>query len=247
MKTLEKNELDASLIRSIRQRRRSPIVGIIGATSPDAEEYSPLMSILAAQQVHDFCEKHNGSVFTGGVGGVGIDAYTGIAMKLRGNPNGDDRFFVLIPSQCQVHFQQHGRVISRLVDYRHPFAYDHLATFIGSKKLDVAVAGRDMEERRRYVAEVADILVLINGSGGTLHESLCGLAKERPVLAISGTGGVADKLIRVKQGDDWSHIAESVRGISDIPHNIDIDYLIPCELESLGESLEEVVASRVAR
>ena len=58
-----------------------------------------------------------------------------------------------------------------------------------------------MEERRSYLGAVADLLVLINGSVGTIDEVLKGLVLGKPVVCLQNSGGAADVISKFKRGE----------------------------------------------
>ena len=68
-----------------------------------------------------------------------------------------------------------------------------------------------MEERRSYLGAVADLLVLINGSVGTIDEALKGLFLGKQVICLQNSGGASDVLSRFKKGeiDEETHNAKS--------------------------------------
>lgn len=235
--------VDPELLKTIRQNYPSPIVGIIGSTAPDESDYSPLMSIMVAQQVHDFCNAKKGSCFTGGVGGVGVDAFMGIALKAKGKPIGSDRFFILIPEQYAFAYEKHGEEHIGMLDYNPPYAYNHMAQYIGKDRCNTIVAGEEMSARRRYVAQVADILVMVNGSGGTLHEGLLGLSGGKPLIVVSGTGGMADVLAECKRRDSWLMLSERLDTLKDVDDDPDMNSLYESDIEGVRTMLNQVFAS----
>src|SRR3989344_4806210 len=79
----------------IRTKHEKPIIGIIGATSP-LRDYTKEMGIELGYKLRGFLEGKQGSLFTGGVPGVGADVYEGISKYCEEN-NLEDRFFVLVP------------------------------------------------------------------------------------------------------------------------------------------------------
>src|SRR3989338_1652346 len=152
----------------LRQTRQLPIIGIVGATRP-GRDYVSNLGYETGYELRKYVEQRGGTLFTGGVEGVGVDAYVGV-LKFCLEPDGrvkDDRFFVLVPAFQSINT----RLGTKRFDYEIPASYSALAHLGPRGVLDSFVIDGDMEDRRRYVGEVADALVVINGSGGTLDET----------------------------------------------------------------------------
>ena len=81
---------------AIKNQLGSPVIGVIGATSPNYE-YSSEMGFMAGYAARQFLGDKNGHIFTGGVEGVGVDAFLGVATyALRKNEV--PRFAAIIPN-----------------------------------------------------------------------------------------------------------------------------------------------------
>ena len=164
------------------RRYEHPIIGIIGATSPlpgydDDDAYRlgyELREVLGDR----------GSLFTGGVYGVGLDVYRGIVDYCVEN-GAEDKFFVLFPD----------------MEFEPPEEYFRLAEKTKNGVLRVERVGEDMEERRSYLGAVADLLVLVNGSTGTIDEALKGLVLGKPVVCLQNSGGAAEVFSKIKRGE----------------------------------------------
>ena len=156
-----------------------PIIGVIGATVP-LENYDSDDAYRLGYDLRELVDK-KGTLFTGGVPGVGIDVYKGIIHYCL-EKKVKDKFFILFPD----------------MELEPPEEYFRLAEQTGGI-LNVEKAGKDMEERRNYVGGVADYLVVVNGSHGTIDEILKGLALEKPVICLENSGGAADVLAKVKR------------------------------------------------
>lgn len=189
-------------LEEITARHEHPIIGIIGATSPlpDYDSDDAYRLGYELRQVVD----NKGSLFTGGVSGVGIDVYRGIADYCL-EKGVDDKFFVLFPN----------------MDFEPPQEYFKLAGKTKNRVLRVEKVGQDMEERRSYVGAVADLLVLVNGSVGTIDEALKGLFLGKQVVCLQNSGGASDVLSRFKKGE------------IDIPLNVDRELIKP--FDSISE------------
>src|SRR3990167_6541755 len=71
-----------------------PIIGIIGATQP-LPGYNPREAVKLGYLLRQSMEK-KGTLFTGGVHGVGVDIYRGIIDYCL-EKNVSDKFFILFP------------------------------------------------------------------------------------------------------------------------------------------------------
>ena len=179
----------------IRKTRKSPLIGIVGAAHP-SEEYTSNQGIEVGYAIRKYLDGNNGFVFTGGVDGVGADAYCGIVRFciekwFDTRQKADDRFFVLVPEYISDNdgFSQ---------QYYPPRVYSLLARIL-ERDLKVIRAGEDMAKRRECLAQVADVLVVVNGSDGTWDEVMLALAESKPVIALSETGGIARMLSNKKE------------------------------------------------
>jgi hypothetical protein len=192
-----------NLIQQVRSRWQSPIIGIIGATIP-TEEYTRGMGIEVGYAVREHLSEA-GSVFTGGVDGVGVDAYAGI-MKYcidQGLSKGrlpEDRFFVLIPHYFMMGPPRRGIRRQARVEYDPPQSYAVLAALSKEGKLSIERAGSTMDERREFVAGIADKLVVVNGGSGTLDEAINALEFGKPIITLPYTYGAASIIALAKKG-----------------------------------------------
>jgi len=98
----------------------------------------------------------------------------------------------MVPTNFEYFSKELRQVVS--LPYRPPRIYEELAASSKSGKLDIIRAGENMLERRKYVASVADVQILVNGGLGTLEEALMSMKNGIPVIAVKSTGGVARKL-----------------------------------------------------
>src|SRR3989344_3225069 len=169
-------------LEEITTKYEHPIIGVIGATFP-LPDYDSDDAFRLGYELREFVEK-KGTVFTGGVSGVGVDVYRGIADYCE-KKKCEDKFFVLFPD----------------FGFEPPQEYFELAEKTKNKVLRVEKIGKDMEERRSYLGAVADLLVLINGSVGTIDEVLKGLVLGKPVVCLQNSGGAADVISKFKRGE----------------------------------------------
>ncbi len=185
-------------LKEITRKHESPIIGIIGATSP-LPDYDGDDAYRLGYELRDIVNK-NGSLFTGGVSGVGIDVYKGIVDYCLEH-GVDDKFFVLFPDMKFEPLKEYFRLAER------------------TKRgvLRVEKVGANMKERRSYVGAVADLLVLVNGASGTIDEALKGLYLRKPVVCLQNSGGAAEVLSKVQRGE------------IDISLDIDRNLIKPCD------------------
>ena len=169
-------------LEEITSKYESPIIGIIGASSP-LPGYDSDDAYRLGYELRDVVNR-SGSLFTGGVSGVGIDVYRGIVDYCIEN-GVEDKFFVLFPN----------------MEFEPPEEYFRLAEKTKNGILRVEKVGEDMEERRSYVGAVADLLVLVNGAVGTIDEALKGLFLGKPVICLQNSGGAAEVISKVKRGE----------------------------------------------
>jgi HAD superfamily hydrolase (TIGR01484 family) len=147
-------------------------IGIIGAASP-TKGYDPKTGIELGKKLRAYVGD-KGFVFTGGVPGVGEDVYQGVVEASNG---GDDRFFVLLPDGMFAGGE-----------YRHHSV---------SQKVRTANFGQDMFERRIGMGKVADVVIILNGRGGTLHEAAVALENGKKIIALN-YGGAGSLLYQAK-------------------------------------------------
>lgn len=193
MKSLDIKDLESTFER--------PFISVIGSTSP-TQPYISRMGIEVGRALRAYLDGRKGSIFTGGVEGVGVDAYAGAAVhciRSASNSLGElprSRFFTLIPHFFSSKPTSILGVVRpvKLVDYSLPSEYHLLENLYPQQDLVVVRAGRDMAERRKFLAKTADVMVMLNGSGGTLDEAIQGEESGKPVIVLRGSGGVSDLL-----------------------------------------------------
>lgn len=193
MTQLAADKIDQRVAQIRSQFDDAPLIAIIGATSP-GWGYELDMGFMTGFECRRAAESHNAWVFTGGVSGVGLDAYAGV-LRYETDKSASHRFFMLIPNQFGFK-DQTGAV--RFYPYSPPTEYNLLARLVDGGSPKKVRAGQDMSERRRYLASVADVAVMVNGSGGTLDEAFALLRHDKTVVAVKGTGGAADDLLDAK-------------------------------------------------
>src|SRR3989338_3121734 len=154
--------MDQTLVQKMRSEIPTPIIGVIGAASP-TRPYTQETGIKLGYVLREYLASHPGTLFTGGVQGVGVDVYIGvtkycIAEGIRTGKIPNDNFFVLIPKyEASQHFLQRQTAL-----YEPPGEYTALGRLSKRGTLWSAYAGNDMTERRDYVAAIADVLIVAN-------------------------------------------------------------------------------------
>jgi len=181
--------------QAIREKREAPLISVIGATAP-SEGYSPDMGIRAGYLVREFVGRMGGTVFTGGVSGVGSDTYLGVMkfcidQAIRSGEMPDDKFFVLAPK-----YEHIGN--GAIIPYLPPSSYLALGALTPRGSLDLELSGEHMSERRQNLSEVGDIFLMLNGGFGTLDEANLALQAGKQVITLPFTGGGARVIERIK-------------------------------------------------
>jgi len=168
-------------------QRSRPLIAVIGAAKP-GPDYTRKKGVAIGYKLREFLGgDRDGTIFTGGVEGVGVDVYEGVLtycvdiVRKRPGLLPYDRFFVLVPE-----------------DFGVPDFYTRLAALSKTGKLDVIRAGEDMAERRRNLAQEADIVIAVNGHGGSFDEAFIALESGKPLIALSDAGGVSLALSEIK-------------------------------------------------
>src|SRR3989338_7902135 len=136
-------------LEEITSKYEHPIIGVIGAACP-SPDYDSQEARRLGYKLRELVEQ-GGSLFTGGVSGVGVDVYKGIVDYCL-KKKVEDKFFVLLPD----------------MEFEPPQEYFKLSKRTKNKVLRVEGMGQDMEERRTYLGAIADLLVVANGSIGTI-------------------------------------------------------------------------------
>lgn len=170
------------ILEEIASKYERPIIGIVGAISP-LPGYDSDDAYRLGHELRRVVEKR-GSLFTGGVAGVGVDVYAGIVDYCSQNGVGD-KFFVLFPNISDQPSEE----------------YFALAERTKKRTLNVERAGKDMEERRTCVGALADGLVVVNGAEGSIDEVLKGLMFGKEAICLQNSGGAAEVMAKIKKGE----------------------------------------------
>lgn len=230
---MEYKMIESALIENIRKEQESPLIGVIGSTAPNCV-YEQMDGIRIGTLLRKFIRDHKGTLFTGGVDGVGVDVYTGIikfcyeeGMKKRVML--DDKFFVIVPEhedffqwtgEPGFHGEEH---IAHII----PATYHALGALSKKGTVNVIRAGEDMATRRQYIGLVADVLVAVNGSRGTLDEAYQCLKASHPVITLPSSGGTAAFLERMKtkqlENNELAYLAKQRMSVDDF--NTDLIYV----------------------
>jgi glycosyltransferase involved in cell wall biosynthesis len=239
--------MNNTLASQVREKYERPIIGIIGSSWP--KDYNRADARAIGEILRRYVGSKSGTLFTGGVSGAGLDAYEGIVTAcnrgkfLRRLKVQSDKFFVLVPEECEVFINPMNRGLGTMfVPYEVPEEYNLLAAATKDKQLDIVRAGTDMGERRRYVAEVGDVFVVINGGLGTLEEALFSIKNGKPVIA-SDTGGAAEILSRIKHNRPLSLLQKKEWSSLKLNLGIDRNLVYPIsDPLALPKALDEVLS-----
>lgn len=192
----------------IRKDKELPLIGVIGSSAP-VDVYRRDMGVSVGYELREYVDQ-KGTIFTGGVSGVGVDVYTGVIELCKARSQEgvmpDDRFFIMVPEFVDVdlgeYFDLHSLDgVKKRIRYDPPTAYNRLASSTPRGHIDVVKAGNDMEERRKYMSEIADVLVVVNGGIGTLDEAFNMLKASKGIVALDYTGGAARILRKIREND----------------------------------------------
>jgi predicted Rossmann-fold nucleotide-binding protein len=186
-------------VEELTQKHDHPIIGIIGSTIPTPSYYKRMGRDLG-YLLREGLERKNGTLFTGGVAGVGVDFYSGIVEYCMDNQTNNDRFFCLFPDW----------------EYNVDGGYTELSKLIRKEPV-VERIGKDFNERREQLGRVGDVFVLLNGGEGSVHEAFCALFYNKPVLCHLESGGGVDLLYKLKKDE-----------IPEPDFSINKELIIPC-------------------
>jgi len=209
----------------IQQINQKPLIAVIGATMPN-DPYVSSMGIYLGYALRESLDKHEGTVFTGGVDGVGADVYGGVVrfcfergMKTSEVP--DDKFFVLAP-----HGIVYGELgMERIFHYPIPRSYTLLASLVKENGLTEYRAGQEMGERRKILAEIADVGIMLNGSGGTTDEALQILNHGKRIIVCPYSGGATRALMDLKN-DNLTRVQRRTRVKRQVLERIDPELIV---------------------
>ncbi|MDE1823074.1 MAG: LOG family protein [Candidatus Micrarchaeota archaeon] len=180
--------MNGKIVEKIRSEKQQPLIAVVGAQFPN-KDYDRNTGIETGYLLRKHIGSRPGTLFTGGVEGVGVDIYTGVIRRcvdeLRESARKtmpDDRFFVLLPKFGSI---------KSMIPFEIPEAYNALGSLSKRNSIDVVFSGDHLAERREYLANVADILIVVNGGVGTIDEAVIALQNKKPVITLSYSGGAA--------------------------------------------------------
>ncbi len=221
--------MDNALVEKIRQEKAFPLIGVIGASAP-TPPYRLEMGIAVGYALRGYIETAGGTVFTGGVAGVGVDTYIGVMQFCtRAAPRHgrilDDRFFALIPRYHEPSFMDSLEALlpkkPTEMPYEPPGEYAALGYLTPRGQVDCVYAGKNMEERRTYLAEIADVILVVNGGAGTLDEAHKALKEGKSIIALPYTGGAAAAIGQMKEEHISPGLTASLSRLGIIHKSID--------------------------
>ena len=228
-----------SITEHIKTHYDHPIIGVIGSTLP-RHPYQKAMGERAGFLLRQYIADR-GTLFTGGVEGVGVDVHRGLAQYCLEHEGAipPEKFFVLVPTHT----------ISPKESYQpQPYTIpnEYLATHTSLSMLPLSIehAGAHMGERRHYVGQVADLLVCLNGGRGTVDEAITGLSNNVPVIALPATGGAAQTLLAFRHPHYGDIHREQASKMSIDVSSANFDLLHQATLDDLEETVEGVLSAR---
>jgi hypothetical protein len=186
-------------------------IGIIGSTTPSAS-YRPEMGLAAGIASRMALEQLGGGyVYTGGVEGVGVDSYGGV-LHYAYNHHVDPKFFAIIPETYTFVLNPKAPPKDRklkTVAYSLPDDYLEMQDLILSlhperelEEIPAFYGGKGMVDRREIIVQIADALVMLNGSNGTLDEAIRAANLGIPLIVCEYSGGAARLLSLLVQGKE---------------------------------------------
>jgi hypothetical protein len=189
-------DLMKQIAGEIRSRHPGPLIAAIGAGDPD-KPYTIPMGMKAGYGIAEYIDdNYHGTLFTGGMNGVGADIFVGVTRYRMHASHGQPpvinfrHFFVLIPERETHSIMGFGEFIE---PFQESYSYRQLAALTGDDIIRER-AGDSLEERRICLAHTADFAVCLNGTGGTLDEAAMILQHGKPVITCAESGGVSEAL-----------------------------------------------------
>lgn len=160
-----------------------PKIAVIGATIPDYD-YKNEQGEKLGYALREIVEDNKGLIFTGGVAGVGVDVARGIVNYVKQEKLKPSRFFVSFPENCPP-AEDYFRFLSEI-----------------DENLRIIPSGKDMLERRQKLAEIADMLIVVNGGAGTMDEANRAYDLGKPLYCLNSSGGVARQIAEAAGNDN---------------------------------------------
>lgn len=190
-------------LEELTQKYEHPIIAVIGATQP-LPDYEQKIGESLGYKLRELLEKQQGTIFTGGVPGVGVDIYQGVINYCQEHSKSNDKFFCLLPEE-------------------YPICIDYLlsADEIGKNSVSIERIGKDMEERRTNLSNLADCLIVVNGSHGTLDEALKSMLLGKKLLCLANSGGAAKVLEKIKLEEIQGLPKEINSSLIELFYNVD--------------------------
>ncbi len=179
---------------AIRGKYPKPLIAAIGGGNPNVP-YDIQMGLRVGQEMTVFMNKENrGTLFTGGMGGVGVDIFVGV-VKHRLFAKYPNHFFVLIPESEVFSFQGKDELP---IEFREAEAYTKLAALADIPLVRERV-GESLADRRVCLAATADFAICLHGTGGTLDEAASMIRRGKPVIVCEESGGISADLCDYKE------------------------------------------------
>lgn len=175
----------ANDVRKIVSKYEPPRIGVIGGSY--VSESNARLCRRIGGSLRDFIGRR-GWLFSGGVSGAGFEVYRGIA-DYSSQHRVSDRFFTLLPRGDE------------------PYEYTDLARKLLKKEVTNEACGSSMEQRRRAMSMVGNVLIVVEGGGGTEDEALNAVENGTPLISFYKSGGAAG---------EYSEKSELVHPVADI-------------------------------
>lgn len=204
-------------------------IAVIGSQVPEWP-YNSSMGYRAGNMIARMM-KEGDVLVTGGVEGIGLDAFMGYAtVESKGT------FTCLMPVTAE-------KTVGKdkiMTPYSLPEAYRAVSKITG-KHITSVQQGEGMAARREILAAMTDVAVMLNGGIGTLHEAIMMMQNSTPVLALIDSGGAAE-LLYAYHIKDWKYI-DSFFGKAEHPLSLKhLDKVKFVTMRTLEESLSRILS-----
>ncbi|MDD5775197.1 MAG: HAD hydrolase family protein [Candidatus Omnitrophica bacterium] len=188
----------------------STLIAVIGATNPTLK-YSFETGEHLGAKLGSYAEQQDAVLFTGGVAGVGVDVFNGFS---RVNKTPGARFFVVLP-EGQRPSGGYGAAVP------------------------VVTFGLDMVERRIGMGKIPDVLIVLNGQGGTLDEARVGLENGKKLIVLDH-GGAGSILYRAKENGKLNQDLLDA-GITKLEY---LDQVILGNIDNIASALNQALSRK---
>src|SRR3989344_2497695 len=213
-------------IKKIRDQFKNQIyIAIIGAKEP-LTGYTYKMGQYAGEAVREWIGLKSGGygyICTGGSEGVGVDAYMGVlSWCMRKDvltsitatevdrARFPEKFFTLVADGAETH------------DHYHKVKHMKTRNDTQTKEMHAGTSG---QERRWYLAKIADASIVANGQEGTLEEGLAALYWGNSIIVLKDSGGAAKIFADLKMSPQEYSKQESIVRAAGFKWDVNYEYL----------------------